>query len=52
MKKLTWMALILLSACACPRTESYEDVPYDMERTAGTGMIDRGCLQRALPDFR
>ena len=52
MRNLVWVTLVLLSACACPRTEGYEDVPYDIERTAGSGMIDRGCLERALPDFK
>ena len=43
--------VLILSACACPRTPLYEDVPYDPDRTAGAGQIeDKGyCFKTLLP---
>lgn len=46
---IAFVALLALAACACPRTDMYDDTPYG-ERTAGTGMVDEGCFRRLVED--
>lgn len=44
------MALLFLSACACPRTTLHGDTPYGHERTAGAGAVENDfhCLRSTV----
>ena len=45
---LMMLCALGLSACACPAASRYDGDAYDQEHMAGSGVIDEGCLKRAV----